>query len=562
MDDIYVIFDHLRYHHENEVIEFKKAENSFSFEELGQYFSALSNEANLRNVRRAWLAFGIHNSTKEIIGTSYKDSETKLQKLKHDLSQQTTDGMTFREIHVLQIEGKRVLLFEIPAAPRGVPVSWQGHFYARNGESLVALSMEKYEEIRNQAAHHDWSGDIVPAATMDDLSPEAIMKAREEYKERNPRQKDDVDTWDDVKFLNKALVTKKGRITNTALLLLGKPESEYLLSPAVAKIRWNLRTVDNQDKDFEVFSIPFILSVTDVYNRIRNLKYRYLLPDEGLFPKEPERYEPFNIRELLNNCIAHQDYGKGARINVVEYEDDHLVFTNYGQFIPMSIESVVMNDAPEELYRNPFLVEAMRNLNMIDTQGGGIRKVFNYQRERRFPMPDYDLTGGKVKATLTGRVMNEDYVRILGTYPELSLSDIILLDRVQKHLPIGADDCKRLKEMGLVEGRRPNLYLSFKAAAATDNEKQKAQYIKNRSFDDEHFREMILSYLDTYKIATKSEIVELLKDKLSDTLNDIQKVKKISNLIQDLRRSGKIESAGYSKWKRCENAKHSNNSLN
>lgn len=144
----------------------------------------------------------------------------------------------------------------------------------------------------------------------------------------------------------------------------------------------------------------------------------------------------------------------------------------------------------------------------------------------------------------------------LGTYPELSLSDIILLDRVQKHLPIGADDCKRLKGMGLIEGRRPNVYLSFTAAAATDNKKQKAQYIKNRSFDDEHFREMILSYLDMYMIATKSEIVELLKDKLSDTLSDTQKVKKISNLIQDLRRSSKIESAGYSKWKRCKNAKH------
>lgn len=555
MDDIYAFFNELRYHHENEVIEFKKAESSFKFEELGQYFSALSNEANLRSLHRGWLAMGVHNTTREIIGTSYIDSETKLQKLKHDLSQQTTDGMTFREIHVLHVDGKRVLLFEIPAAPRGVPVSWQGHFYARNGESLVALSMEKYEEIRNQAAHHDWSGDIVANATIEDLCPEAILKAREEYKVRNPKHKEEVDAWDDVKFLNKAMVTKKGRITNAALLLLGKPESEYLLSPAVAKIRWNLRTVDNQDKDFEIFSIPFILSVTEVYNRIRNLKYRYLLPDEGLFPNEIERYEPFNIRELLNNCIAHQDYSKGARINVVEYEDDHLVFTNYGQFIPMSIESVVMNDAPEELYRNPFLVEAMRNLNMIDTQGGGIRKIFNYQRKRRFPMPDYDLSGGKVKATLIGRVMNEDFVRILGTYPEMSLADIILLDRVQKHLPLEVEECRRLKEKGLVEGRRPNLYLSFKAAAATDNEKQKAQYIKNRSFDDSHFRDLILSYLNTYTIATKAAIVELLKDKLSDTLTDEQKMRKIANLLQSLRRAGQIESAGYSKWRRGANVK-------
>ncbi len=492
---------------------------------------------------------GVDDKSKEIVGTSFKDNATKLQRLKQDLAQHTTDGMTFREIHELKVNGKRVLLFEIPAAPRGIPVSWQGHFYARNGESLVALSMEKYEEIRRQAAHHDWSGDIVPSATIDDLSPEAIAKAREEYKERNPQKSSEVDSWDDIKFLNKAMVTKRGRITNAALLLLGRPESEYLLSPAVAKIRWNLRTVDNQDKDFEIFSIPFILSVSGVFKRIRNLTYRYIMPDAGIFPDERKRYEPFNIRELLNNAIAHQDYSKGARINVVEYEDDHLIFTNYGQFIPMSVESVVMSDAPEELYRNPFLVEAMRNLNLIDTQGGGIRKIFNFQRERLFPMPDYDLTGGKVKATLTGRVLNEDYARILGSYPQLSMWDIIILDRVQKHLPVSAEDCKRLKGLGLIEGRRPNIYLSYKAAEASGNEKQKTQYIKNKSFDDAHFRELILSYLQTYRVASKSAITELLKDKMSDTLNEEQKIKKISNLLQSLRRSGKIVSAGYSLWK-------------
>ena len=45
--DIYEVFNKLRYHHEDEVVEFKKAENNFDFDDLGKYFSALSNEANL-----------------------------------------------------------------------------------------------------------------------------------------------------------------------------------------------------------------------------------------------------------------------------------------------------------------------------------------------------------------------------------------------------------------------------------------------------------------------------------------------------------------------------------
>ena len=181
--NIYETFDKLRYHHENEVVEFKKAENNFDFDDLGKYFSALSNEANLRDKGFAWLVFGVHDKTREILGTSYKNSMKSLQKLKQDLSQHTTDNNTFREIYELEVEGKRVLMFQIPAAPRGIPMAWQGHFYARRGESLGALDMNKYEEIRSQTVNEDWSKQIVEGATIADLDEEAIKKAREGYKE-------------------------------------------------------------------------------------------------------------------------------------------------------------------------------------------------------------------------------------------------------------------------------------------------------------------------------------------------------------------------------------------
>ena len=112
--NIYDTFNNLRYHHEDEVVEFKKAENNFDFDDLGKYFSALSNEANLRDKGFAWLVFGVHDKMREILGTSYKNSMKSLQKLKQDLSQHTTDNNTFRDIYELKIEGKRVLMFQIP----------------------------------------------------------------------------------------------------------------------------------------------------------------------------------------------------------------------------------------------------------------------------------------------------------------------------------------------------------------------------------------------------------------------------------------------------------------
>lgn len=52
------LFHSLIQHKESEVAEFKKAENNFGFDDLGKFFSALSNEANLRGLPFAWLVFG------------------------------------------------------------------------------------------------------------------------------------------------------------------------------------------------------------------------------------------------------------------------------------------------------------------------------------------------------------------------------------------------------------------------------------------------------------------------------------------------------------------------
>lgn len=223
----------------------------------------------------------------------------------------------------------------------------------------------------------DWSVAVVEDATIADLDPEAIEKARKEYTKRNPFRKAEISAWDDTKFLDKAKITINGKITRTALVLLGKEESEHLLTPYVACIRWSLREVGaTQNKDYEILSIPLLLSVDKLYNKVRNVKYRLVRPD-SMFPDEMLRYDMFNIREPLNNAIAHQDYTKCARIEVVEYEDDHIIFQNYGTFLPESVENVVTKDCPESVYRNRFLVEAMRNLNMIETEGGGIKKCLS-----------------------------------------------------------------------------------------------------------------------------------------------------------------------------------------
>lgn len=518
---------------ENEVVEFKHAATQYDKNKLGQYFSALSNEANLRNKENAYIVFGVKNDN-SIAGTAISDAQ--LNEYKNELSQHTSPRLSFDDTERVEKEGKTVIICKIPPAPQGQPVSWKGHCYGRNGESLGALNDRERDLIRNQIAKADWSAYIVQDASINDLSKDAIDFAREQYIEKNKKKEEEIRSWDNVTFLNKAKVTIQGKITRAAILLLGKPESDHFITPAQAKITWILRDKDNIEKDYEHFGAPFILSVNEVKNKIRNLKYRYI-NDSSLFPDEVDQFDPYIIRESLNNCIAHQDYTLNGKINVVEREDGVLTFNNSGSFIPPSVEYVIMSDAPESRYRNPFLATAMVNLNMIDTTGSGIKRMFNIQRRKYFPLPDYDLSNNKVQVTIVGKVLDMKYATKLVQMPQLSLDEIILLDKVAKHKPITDDEARGLKAKGLIEGRKPNFHISVNVAKITG---EKADYIKQRGIDDDYCQKIITDYLKKFGEGKKMDFEKVLLDKLPDVLDTLQKQNKIKNNLQSLRKQGVI----------------------
>ncbi len=495
-----------------------------------------------------WLIFGVNDKDHAIVGTNYKPTAQALCHIKREIAEGINEAITFIDIFELIYGGKRVLLFQIPSAPQGIPISYKGHYYGRDGESLVALNISEIEEIRSQIKRFDWSAQIIKDATIDDLDERAIQLARKLYISKNRDKEKEILAWDDITFLNKAKITIKGRITNAAILLLGKEESDYLLSPATAKIRWILKDHQGIEKDYLIKSCPLIISVEDIYRKIRNLKYRYINPEfQTLFPEEIDTYEPYIIREALNNAIAHQDYSLGGQITVVEYED-RLVFANRGSFIPRTIQNVLNNDAPEEVYRNQFLAQAMVNLKMVDTIGSGIRKMFLFQRQRLFPLPDYDFAGNKVQVTIIGKILNLGYASILAQNTSLSLSEIELLNRVQLNKTISDEELSYLRRKKLIEGRKPNIYLAKSVAQKID---QKVEYSNNKVFDDSYYCDLIIKALSEHKVLTKQEITKLLIKKLPDVLTVKQKHSKIQNLLTKLRKQGKIENESrgvHSNW--------------
>lgn len=526
---------------ETEWMEFKtnigESHCSITYEGVGNYISGLSNSACLKYKSHGYLVLGVEDGTWKVVGTNLRMPTTKIGNQDYELwLRRNCSPIIPFEVEEFEYGDQHIVIFEIQAAV-GEPVNFKGIAYVRIGSNLTKLKdfPDFVRQIYN--SQKDWSAEIVGDATLEDLDPAAIEKARELYAKKHENLAEEMKTWDDIKFLNKAKITRKGKITNTAVLLLGRSESESLISPAVARIRWIYKDSSGNERDFSIETCPFILAADTIYRKIRNFKYRYMNPSLlSLVPEELDTYDPFIIREALNNAVAHQDYRCHGMINVVE-EEDRLIFSNLGSFIPNSIRSVLENDAPEENYRNKMLANAMVELGLVDTIGSGIRRMFNKQRERLFPMPDYDFSDNRVKVTIIGKVIDIDYAMLLTRDKTLSLLEIEMLSRVQMHKPLNDDEIAYLRKRKLVEGRKSSLYFAKSVARATG---QEAEYTVMKGFDDLYYRDLIVKALKEHHRLRRTDINRLLLNKLPSALNDKQKNNKIDYLLKCLRKDGGV----------------------
>ncbi|MDK2935392.1 MAG: ATP-dependent helicase RecG [Eubacteriaceae bacterium] len=534
------ILENLIQNWESEVVEFKEAKSHIDDDKVGRYFSAISNEANLRGKQYGWLVLGVREADREIVGSAYKNNA--LSKFKKQISRDTTGEMTFVEIIEIYPEvnekPKRVILFRIPAAASGIPTGWKNRYYGRSGDALIPLSQDKIDAIRN-LQQIDWSNQVIEKSDLSFLDSQAIKIARSKYiKYMNKDHiKTEINGMSDAVFLTKLKLMRDGKLTNAAMLLLGNPSYDYVFD-VPPQIMWRLYDANGLDKDYKIFDIPFITVVDQIYQNVRNLTYRYLPDQLTLFPEETQQYDPQLLREMLNNCIVHSNYTLGSRIYVNEF-DDRIQFINPGNFLPGSIKPVLEPGYAPPSYRNPLLANIMRQFSMIDTAAMGIRKVYKIQKEKYFPMPDYNFERyNTVSATVYGKIIDENYTKLIYENPEFDLQTIYLIDRVQKHLSIDAKEIRTLRNLKVIEGKAPNIYLTPSIAQSID---AKAEYISNKGFDDQYYKDMIVEYLKTFERAQKKDISKLLWDKLPDVLNDKQKKYKIGNLLRALQDAELIE---------------------
>ena len=507
--------------------ELKHAVSGSKGEDIASYVSAIA------NMEGGHLVIGVEDATLRIVGIQgfldYTPENTRLRLL-GKCTNLDSEGFCI-ETFSTEDTGRTVWVFHIPRHRPRLPVYAHDKAWQRLDDSLVEMRPERLSAILSETIETvDWSAQTVPEATWDDLDPEALALARQKFKEKHRADAfhDQIDGWEIPTFLDRAKLAIHGRLTRAALLLLGKGAAAHCLSPHPAQITWKL---EGEERAYEHFGPPFLLTTTQVLHRIRNIKHK-LFPSNQLLSTEVMKYDTRVILEALHNCIAHQDYTRQERILLTETVD-RLTFENAGAFFEGAAEDYFSVEKTPSRYRNPWLAQAMVQLGMIDTMGYGIHAMTMAQRKRYFPLPDYGKsTASKVVLEIFGHTIDENYSLLLLERQDLAIDTVILLDRVQKRLAITDDAAAHLRREKLIEGRKPNYYVSAQIAATTGTQ---AAYTRNRGLQKEALKQFVLEHLGKFGTASREKLDTLLMDMLPAGLGEQQKRNKVKNLLTEMR---------------------------
>lgn len=527
--------------------EMKNLKNSFAGDEKNDVISYVSSIANMEG---GYLIIGVQDKTLEIVGTDLSkfnlNAQSAVWKLLEHCTNLSSEGLCIDE-YTTEDTCKTVWIIHIPKHLPRRPVYAHKKAWQRVEDSLVEMTQERLAAILEEPILEakDWSAEIVPNATLSDLDELAVAKARVMFKKVHASKipAEEIDAWSVKELLSNSGIMIDGKLTRAAIILLGKPVSVFKLRPAVVEVTWTLRDDRQEVVDYEHFTAPFILTVDQILGKIRNLTMREL-PGGTLFPETMKQYDDYTIREALHNAIAHQDYTLQQRINFVE-NPGYLYYANGGSFIPGTLQKALATQGPQRHFRNECLCRAMVNFNMIDTVSRGIKKMFNEQRKRNFPMPDYeiDVLNKEVGVRIYGNTINDKYTKLLKEDDTLTLEDCILLDAVQKGHRISEDNVLALLKRGLLEGDISDYGISLDIAKRT---RQLSDYTRNRGLDKAKLQQMILQYLQNAGSigAKRDSIFEYVKDVLPHSKTEEQKLRSLGDILRAMKTEKMIQTDG------------------
>lgn len=468
------------------VIEFKEAKNRFSFDELTEYCIAIANECGGKVV------LGVTDKRpRKVVGTNaFLQPEETLRGLLARIPLQIS-------FTVVDHPKGRVLIFEVPSRPVAIPLEFKGKFLMRRGDSLVPMSADKLRRIIAESGK-DFSTDICPGLTIDDLDPAAIEDFRKRWTEKSGRSYDALSVGD---LLKAADIAGDRGVTYAGLILFGSPEAvgKHL---AQAEITFEYRFAESAGpasfrKDFRQGFFAIHQSIWDTIN-LRNDAQHY---QDGLFVMDIPTFDERSVREAILNAVAHRNYQMAGSVFIRQYQR-RLVVENPGGLPPgITPSNILERQSP----RNRLIMDVLLKCGLVEKSGQGVDLMFERSIQQGKSLPDYSGTDQfHVKLTLHGQVQDERFLRFLelvGKERQISFGthDFLALDLIHREKPVpDALQARRqhLVEQGVVErfghGKGTRHILSRRFYAITDG---KGVYTRRRGLDRGANKELLLKHI-------------------------------------------------------------------
>jgi len=376
-----------------------------------------------------------------------------------------------------------------------------------------------------RSVYDDWTGNVIQDADIRSFDPEAVRAVRATYVSEHPDDREAVQGMDDQAFLSHIGVLKRGKVTVASMILLGK-SSERLI-PQTVCVRWRLLDIDGTVVEDRSMNGSMVLAIRKVASIISNSTVKI---DTGDGPTFVSTYRVASLTEAMFNALQHQDYTMGGTIDAIERENESVTIMSRGSFPDVQPESFVKGQNQTMASRNSFLIKCMTEIGLVPNSGSGIRNFYLSQIHKHFPLPRFHITDDSVSVTFPGR-REGSIARALDVHRDMEVQDVIDLDRLDSGKHLSDRTMESLISRGLV-----TVYDGV-PCINLDYQDPSSRFSKGSDYD------AVMELLKENGSVTRSDVVDMLRFRDRKGLTDEQLSVKATNILQNMRKDGRIGKA-------------------
>lgn len=476
------------------------------------YVVALANEGG------GYLVLGLEDAyPHNVVGT--KQNLNSLGELESKIYNEL--GIRTYIYEIFDKDGNRVVVIDVPSRPVGIVYTFEDVPLMRVGEDLLPMDQRTLLAIL-QEHEPDFSQMFCDDVTIDDLDHNAIRILKEKYsrKQKNPA----FISLPDQQALNDLKLIVNGKVTNAAVLLVGKEEIIATHFPQ-AKVMHEYRNVDGQERFDKriVFGQPFYILIDKLWETI-DARNGNVPVQEGPYLFDIPFFNEQVIREVVNNAFAHRNYRIGSEIVVKQYPNKLCVISPGGFPLGVTLNNMLtVSSTP----RNRLLADVLAKTGIVERSGQGMDIIFRLTLSEGKQKPDYGKTDDYQVTAILSAVVKEPAFALfiqaiqqeLPENQKLSVFDIMTFSAIREgKQPWDKDIAKRLYELGYLEKRGKTSAVRYimprRYYELTGN---MTEYSNLIDWDDEQVWAVLFPYLNKYGKAKKTDISKLLMSHISDS---------------------------------------------